>query len=121
MEENNVEEKDAFYDDMDKTYEECPVRDVKIIIGDLNAKTGKEGICRPATGKYSAHAKSSDSGIRLINFASSQNTVIGSTTFDHEYIHKMFWKSPDGDTFNEIDHLIIDARHLPNLMDVRIY
>jgi hypothetical protein len=38
---------------LDKTYEECPRRDVKIIIGDLNAKISKEDIYRPTTGKYS--------------------------------------------------------------------
>jgi hypothetical protein len=47
--------------------------------------------------------------------------VIGSTMFDHKDIHKMIWKSPDGNTFNQINHLIIDARHLSNLMDVRTY
>jgi hypothetical protein len=31
-EDKNKEAKDAFYDDLDKTYEECPGRDVKIII-----------------------------------------------------------------------------------------
>jgi hypothetical protein len=33
----------------------------------------------------------------------------------------MTWKSPDGNTFNQTDHLITDARHLSNLMDVRTY
>jgi hypothetical protein len=33
----------------------------------------------------------------------------------------MTWESPDGNTFNQINHLIIDARHLSNLMDVRTY
>jgi hypothetical protein len=56
---------------LDKTYEECPGRYVKIIIGDLNAMIGKEVIYRPTIGKYSGHTKSSDNGIRLISFASS--------------------------------------------------
>jgi hypothetical protein len=42
---------------LDKTYEECPGMDVKIIIGDLNAKIGKEKIYRPTTGKYSEHTR----------------------------------------------------------------
>jgi hypothetical protein len=68
-------------------------------LDDLNAKTGKE-IYRPTIGKYSRHIKSNDNGIRLINFAPSQNMVIGSTMSDHKDIHKMTWKSPDGNTFN---------------------
>jgi len=38
------DEKDNFYEDLDQIYEECPKRDVKIIIGDLNAKIGQEEI-----------------------------------------------------------------------------
>jgi endonuclease/exonuclease/phosphatase family metal-dependent hydrolase len=104
---------------LDKTYEECPGRDVKIIIGDLNAKTDKEDSYRPTIGKYSVHTKSNDSGIRLINFASSRNMVTGSTMFDHKDIHKMTWKSPERNI--SINHLIIDTRHLTNLMDVMTY
>jgi hypothetical protein len=59
-EDKNGQEKDAFYDDLDNNYEECPGRDVKIIIGDLNAKIGRAksigqqlenivGILSPAT------------------------------------------------------------------------
>jgi hypothetical protein len=36
-------------------YEECPKRDVKIIIRDLNAKIVQEYTYRPITGKYSSH------------------------------------------------------------------
>jgi hypothetical protein len=103
-EDKNEEEKDVFCDNLDKTYEECPGRDVKIIIGDLNAKTDKEDSYRPTIGKYSAHTKSNDSGIRLINFASSRNMVTGSTMFDHKDIHKMTWKSPERNTFNQPSH-----------------
>jgi hypothetical protein len=32
IEDKNEEEKDAFYDDLDKTYKECLERDVKIML-----------------------------------------------------------------------------------------
>jgi hypothetical protein len=47
--------------------------------------------------------------------------VIGSTMFNHKNIHKMTWKSPDGNSFNQINHLIIYARYLSHFMDVRTY
>jgi hypothetical protein len=43
--------KDSFYDEIDDIYGECPKRDCKIIIGDMNAKVGKEQIYRPVIGK----------------------------------------------------------------------
>jgi exonuclease III len=108
-EEKDDDKKDTFYEDLDRTYEECPKRDIKIIIGVLNAKIGQEEMYRPITGKYSLHTLSNDNGIRLINFACSKNMVVASTLFNHKDIHKMTWRSPDGQTFNQIAHLLIDA------------
>jgi endonuclease/exonuclease/phosphatase family metal-dependent hydrolase len=46
---------------------------------------------------------------------------IGRTKLNHKIIHKTTLKSPEGKTENQIDHLLIDKRHLSNLMDVRSY
>jgi len=62
--EEKDDEKDNFYEDLDQIYEECPKRDIKIIIGDLNAKIGQEEMYRPITGKYSLHTLSNDNRIR---------------------------------------------------------
>jgi hypothetical protein len=78
-------------------------------VSDLDAKIGKEDIYRPTTVKYSGTTKSNDNGITLINSASSQNMVIGSTMFDHKDIHKIIWKSSDGNIVNQTDHLITDT------------
>jgi exonuclease III len=98
--EEKDDEKDNFCEDLDQIYEECPKRDVKIIIGDLNAKIGQEDLYRPIIEKYSLHTLSNDNGIRLINFACSKNKVVASTLFNHKDIHKMTRISPDGQTFN---------------------
>jgi hypothetical protein len=81
----------------------------KIITGDLNAKIGKEEIYRPIIRQYSLHALSNDNGIRLTIFACSKNMVVASTFFSHRDIHKMAWRSLDGQTYNQIDHLLIDV------------
>jgi hypothetical protein len=119
MEEKD-DEKDNFYEDLDQIYE-CPKRDVKIIIGDLNAKIGQEEMYRHIIGKYSLHILSNDKGIRLINFACSKDMMVASTLFNHKDLHRMTWRTPDGQTFNQIDHLVIDARHVSNVMDVRAF
>jgi hypothetical protein len=121
MEEKNENEKDAYYDMLERTYENCPSNDVKIICGYFNAKIGQDESARPTTGMNSLHKDSNDNGMRLINCAASLDTTIGSTIFPHTNIQKITWRSPDGKTMNQIDHVLIDSRHCNNLLDVRSY
>ena len=57
------EEKDSFYDPLQKTYEQSPSYDVKIVIGDMNAQVGKEEIYCPAIGKQSLHEKTNNNTV----------------------------------------------------------
>jgi hypothetical protein len=41
-EEKNENEKDSFYELLEKEYDKCLENDIKFIIGDLNAKIGQE-------------------------------------------------------------------------------
>jgi hypothetical protein len=92
---------------------------MKLIIGHLNAQISKKAIYYPTIGKEAFHQKSNENGKRLIHFAASRNMVIGSTLFQHKEIHKMTWRSPNMQYFSQIDHLLIDSRHVSHLMDVR--
>jgi hypothetical protein len=42
---------------------------MKILLGDLNAKVGREFIFKPTTGNESLHEISNDNGVRVLNFA----------------------------------------------------
>jgi len=46
---------------------------------------------------------------------------ISSTSFPHKDIQKQTWKSPEGSTNNQIDHVMIDKRGASNIMDARNY
>ena len=71
---------------------------------------GRENIFKPTIGQESLHQYSNDNGVRIVNFATSQNLVVKSTMFPHRNIHKYTWTSPDCKTHNQIDHVLIDRR-----------
>ena len=118
-EESEDEQKEDFYETLENVYDKCPKNDIKILLGDFNAQVGQEDIYYPTIGRHSKHNVTNDNGKRLILFATSRNMTVGSTLFPHKVIHKVTWRSPDGNIVNQIDHILIDGRHKSNLMDVR--
>lgn len=115
------EHKNVFYEDLNNEISRVPRHDVKIVLGDINAKIGKEATFRPTVGWFSLHETSNENGVRVVDFATNNNMIISSTCFDHKRIHKETWISPDGKTKNQIDHIIIDKRHASDVMDIRSY
>uniref|UniRef100_W5M2U1 Endonuclease/exonuclease/phosphatase domain-containing protein n=1 Tax=Lepisosteus oculatus TaxID=7918 RepID=W5M2U1_LEPOC len=87
------EEKESFYNDLEAACDEAPRHDVKIILGDMNAKAGREPVYRLTIGKESLHEETNDNGFRLIRFAMSKGMTISSTWFPHKCIHKATWRS----------------------------
>ncbi|XP_055632561.1 uncharacterized protein LOC129773033 [Toxorhynchites rutilus septentrionalis] len=89
------DEKEAFYAQLEATYDSCSPRDIKIVIGDMNAQIGRKAMYRPVIGPCSLHTDTNDNGQRCINFAASRGLVIRSTFFSRKDIHKATWRSPD--------------------------
>jgi hypothetical protein len=89
---------------------------MKILLGDFNAKVGREDIFKPTIGNVSLHKTSNDNGVRVEKFATSKNLVVKSTMF-----HCYTCISPDGKTHNQIDHVLVDRRRLSSILDVRSF
>jgi hypothetical protein len=113
--------KDSFYEELGHVFDWFPRYNMKILLGDLNAKVGRENIFKPTTGNESLHEISNDNGVRVVNFAKYKNLVVKNTIFPHRKIHKYTWTSPEGNTHNQIDHILIDRRRHSSLLDVRSF
>jgi hypothetical protein len=73
---------------------------------------------KPTIGNERLHQDSNDNGVRIINFATSKNLVVKSTMFPHRNIYKYTRTSPDVQTHNQIDHILIDRRRHSSILDV---
>jgi hypothetical protein len=64
--------KDSFYEELGRVFDHFPIYDMKILLGDFNAKVGRENIFKPTIGNESLHEISNDNGGRIVNFATSK-------------------------------------------------
>ena len=87
-EEKGDDSKDNFYKELEHVFYHFPKYHTNILLGDFNAKVGRENIFKPTTGNESLHQDSNDNGVRIVNFATSKNLVVKSTMFPHQNIHK---------------------------------
>ena len=89
--------KDDFYDQLEMVLEQVPCRDVKIVMGNMNAKVGLDNTGREEVmGKHGVRAEMNENGERLAHFCQADELVIGGTLFPHKEYHKRIWRSPDG-------------------------
>ncbi|XP_068240928.1 uncharacterized protein [Palaemon carinicauda] len=116
------EEKNEWYDLAQSEIDQIPRHDVLFILGDINAKIGKEvNAFQGSIRLHSLHQESNDNGIRLATFALQNSMVIGGTIFPHKDSHKGTWISPDGNTINQIDHIMIKKKFRSALFDTRAF
>jgi hypothetical protein len=60
--------KDNFYEEFERIFDTFPEYHMKTLLGDFNAKVGREDIFEPTIGNESSHEISNDNGVRIVNF-----------------------------------------------------
>jgi hypothetical protein len=90
--------KDSFYEDeeLEGVFVKFSKYNMKILLGDFNAKVGREDIFKPTIGNENLNEISNDNGFRVVNIATSKNFSQNYTMFPHRNIHKFTCTSPDG-------------------------
>ena len=113
------EEKESFYDQLSTTLDKIRKGDIKIVMGDLNAKVGSDNTNFEHVMERHGLGEMNENGELFADLSNNHDLVIGGTIFPHERIHKETWCSPDGVTINQIDHIAICRKWRRSLLDVR--
>jgi hypothetical protein len=74
--------KDSFYEQLECVFDKFPKFHTKILLGDFNAKVGRDNIFKP-TGNESLHEINNDIGVRAENVATTKNLTVKSTVEVH--------------------------------------
>jgi len=113
--------KDKFYEELEAVQSKLPGHDVKIVMGDFNARVGQDPApYHGVIGKHSCHETANDNGNRLLDFCVFNELTIGGTLFEHKDNHKYTWYSRDKKTVAQIDHICISRKWSHSLLDVRV-
>jgi exonuclease III len=78
-EEKDEKQKDVFYEPLERLHLKAPKHDIKIAMGDFNAKVGKEHGFAPNVGQYSLHDEKTDNRWRMIDFTMARGMAVSST------------------------------------------
>jgi hypothetical protein len=118
-EDKTEEIKEQFYDDLQSIVDKVPKSGLTIILGDVNAKLGKELAYTKITGKYTLHEETNRNRELLCDFAAANNMTVISTQFQHKQIHKGTWRSPDQNAVKKIDRVLINQNRKEVTEDAR--
>ena len=114
------EDKNRFYDQLQRTYEKSHPHDLTVVMGDLNAKVGQDNLgSERCMGKHGVGERN-ENGEMFLDFCMRNNLTIGGTIFQHPNVHKCTWVSPDKSYTNQIDHMAINSKWRSSLLDVRV-
>jgi len=71
-EEKSDDSNDSSYEKLGQVFEHYPQWQMKILLGDFNAKVGREIFFKLTIGNKILHQDSSDNDVRIINIATSK-------------------------------------------------
>ena len=118
---NEAEEdtKNDFYDMLQQVIDKQAKKDIIILMGDLNAKVGKDNSGKELVmGKHGV-GDMNENGEKFGELCAFNDLVIGGTVYPHKEVHKVTWVSPDHKTENQIDHICISRKFRRSMLDVR--
>jgi len=63
-EEKSDDSKDSFYEELEQVFDNFPRYHMQILLGDFNAKVGRDNIFKLTIGNGSLHQDSNDNGVK---------------------------------------------------------
>ena len=114
------EEIDEFYQNLQETIDKVGKRDILIIMGDFNAKVGKETAEEEEKikGPFGIGQRN-ERGAKLIEFCLENNLCI-TNTLSKQHPRRLYtWTSPDGNTRNQIDYILVQRRWITSILSVK--
>ena len=115
------EDIDDFYGELEEVLNDSPKKDIKVIMGDWNAKIGRDRDGWGTVMGRFGYGERNGRGERLLDFAVQHYMYSCNTKFQQKPCRKWTWVSPNGDVKNMIDLILIDKRWISSVQQCRSF
>ena len=112
------EKKDDFYQQLQSVLDKSRAKDMTLMMGDFNAKTGADNTGYDDVMGTQGLGVMNENGEHFADLCALNQLVIGGSIFPHKRIHKATWRSPEHITENQIDHICISQKFRRSWRDV---
>ena len=113
------EDIEAFYETLEKAKEQCKSQDIIIMMGDFNARVGKQREGH-IVGEHGLGIRN-ERGETFVRWCQANEQVITNTWFEQHPRKLWTWKSPDNVTKNQIDYITINNRFRNSVQQSKSY
>ena len=119
---DNDKAKDTFYKDLYNLLSNIPPHNVLIVLGDFNARIGKDShqSYPTVTGPFCSEEQTNENGQRLVDLCIENNLRPVSTRFPHKLGRLWTWTHSSG-THSQIDHILITSKWVNSVRNCRAY
>ncbi len=113
---------DTFYADLQRTIDSIPSNDLILIMGDFNARVGKQQHYTSSK-VVGPHAVDhiNENGQRLVDFCAANNLIISNTFFQHKRVHQTTWMHPGNKKWHMLDYTLVNSKFRSSVEDVRVH
>ena len=125
--EKNPTVRETFYEELQSVFESLNKKDIILVCGDFNAKTGSEyENYADVMGRF-GRGKANSNGEYLLEFAKNNQLILTNTTFQHKMSQITTWtasfnhRKTNKPVRNQIDYILINKEHRYIINDSRSY
>ncbi|XP_069768441.1 craniofacial development protein 2-like [Narcine bancroftii] len=113
-------EKNKFYTDLRNLIQRTPTADKVVILGDFNARVGKDSETWPGIlGKHGVD-KCNDNGRLLLELCAEQRLVITNTLFQQRDSLKTTWMHPRSKHWHLLDYILVRESDKQDVLHTRV-
>ncbi|XP_063586262.1 uncharacterized protein LOC134763626 [Penaeus indicus] len=116
---HSMEEREAFYSSLHKVIRSVPRRDKLLLLGDFNARVGRNKDAWPGELGSHGYGRENSIGLLLLSLCAEENLVITNTLFKHKDAHKVTWMHPRSKHWHLLDYIINRQQDLGDILDTR--